>query len=106
MASPGIIIEFIGGEPFLCVWILLIRFANVFLYDKANELMHPWATKFCISICSNGVLYEPKVQKFPNKWRHNLFSITIDGNKALHDACRVFQMVLGSYDVAVAGARD
>lgn len=56
----------------------------------------------------NGVLYfEPKVQKFLNKWRHNLsFSITIDGNKALHDACRVFPDGTGSYDVAVAGARD
>ena len=104
--SPGIIIEFIGGEPFLCVD--LIDQICTYFYDKAIELMHPWATKFCISICSNGVLYfEPKVQKFLNKWRHNLsFSITIDGNKALHDACRVFPDGTGSYDVAVAGARD
>ena len=104
--SPGIIIEFIGGEPFLCVD--LIDQICTYFYSEAIRLMHPWATKFCISICSNGVLYsDPKVQKFLNKWRNNIsFSITIDGNKELHDACRVFPDGTGSYDLAVAGAED
>lgn len=104
--SPGIIIEFIGGEPFLCVD--LIDQICTYFYDRAIELMHPWATKFCISICSNGVLYfKPEVQKFLNKWRNNIsFSITIDGNKELHDSCRVFPDGSGSYDLAVAGAQD
>ncbi len=104
--SPGIIIEFIGGEPFLCVD--LIDQICTYFYSEAIRLMHPWATKFCISICSNGVLYsDPKVQKFLNKWRNNIsFSITIDGNKELHDACRVFPDGTGSYDLAVAGAAD
>ena len=104
--SPGLIIEFIGGEPFLCVD--LIDQICTYFYSEAIRLMHPWATKFCISICSNGVLYsDPKVQKFLNKWRNNIsFSITIDGNKELHDACRVFPDGTGSYDLAVAGAED
>lgn len=104
--SPGIIIEFIGGEPFLCVD--LIDQICTYFYSEAIRLMHPWATKFCISICSNGVLYfDPKVQKFLNKWRNNIsFSITIDGNKDLHDACRVFPDGTGSYDLAVAGSED
>ena len=104
--SPGIIIEFIGGEPFLCVD--LIDQICTYFYSEAIRLMHPWATKFCISICSNGVLYfDPKVQKFLNKWRNNIsFSITIDGNKELHDACRVFPDGTGSYELAVAGAED
>lgn len=104
--SPGLIIEFIGGEPFLCVD-LIDRICDYF-YDRAIALMHPWATMFCISICSNGVLYfDEKVQKFLNKWRNHLsFSITIDGNKTLHDSCRVFADGSGSYDLAVAGAQD
>lgn len=104
--SPGIIIEFIGGEPLLCVD-LIDEICNYF-FTKAIELHHPWATKFCISICSNGVLYDdPKVQKFLEKWRRNLsFSITIDGNKELHDSCRVFPDGSPSYDIAVKGATD
>lgn len=104
--SPGIIVEFIGGEPFLQV--KLIDQICDYMYKKMIELHHPWATKFCISICSNGVLYfDKEVQKFLNKWKRNLsFSITIDGNKELHDSCRVFPDGSPSYDIAVAGAND
>lgn len=104
--SPGIIIEFIGGEPFLEVE-LIDKICDYF-YDTAIELEHPWAEKFCISICSNGVLgMSPKVQAFINKWeRHLSYSITIDGNKELHDSCRVFEDGSGSYDLAVRAAKD
>lgn len=104
--SPAIIIEFIGGEPFL--QIDLIEQICDYFVDKAIELEHPWADKFAISICSNGVLYfNEKVQHFLNKYRRKLsFSITIDGNKELHDACRVFPNGEPSYDLAVAGAMD
>lgn len=104
--SPGIILEFIGGEPFLAV--ALIDEICHYFYTKAIELCHPWATKFCISICSNGVLYfDPAVQRFLNRWRrHMAFSITIDGNRQLHDSCRIFPDGSPSYDLAVAGAKD
>lgn len=104
--SPGIILEFIGGEPFLEVE-LIDKICDYF-YDTAIELEHPWAEKFCISICSNGVLgMSPKVQAFINKWeRHLSYSITIDGNKELHDSCRVFEDGSGSYDLAVKAAKD
>lgn len=104
--SPALIIEFIGGEPFL--QIDLIEQICDYFVDKAIELEHPWADKFAISICSNGVLYfDPRVQRFLNKYRHKLsFSITIDGNKELHDACRIFPNGEPSYDLAVAGAMD
>lgn len=104
--SPGIIIEFIGGEPFL--EIELIDQICDYFYDKAIEMCHPWATRFCISICSNGTLYftEP-VQQFLSKWRNNIsFSITIDGNKELHDSCRIFPDGKPSYDIAVSAAQD
>ena len=104
--SPSIIIEFIGGEPFLQVE-LIEQICDYFV-DKAIELRHPWGNNFAISICSNGVLYfDEKVQKFLNKYKNKIsFSITIDGNKELHDACRIFPNGNPSYDLAVAGAQD
>lgn len=104
--SPAIILEFIGGEPFLQVE-LIEQICDYFM-DTAIEMCHPWATKFCISICSNGVLYfDPKVQHFLNKYKDRMsFSVTIDGNKELHDSCRVFPNGEPSYDKAVAAAND
>ena len=104
--SPGIIIEFIGGEPFLEID-LIDQICDYFFHELIR-LDHPWLDKHMISICSNGVLYsDPKVQRFLNKHKDNLsFSITIDGNKELHDSCRVFPNGAPSYDIAVAGAKD
>ena len=106
ISSPGVIIEFIGGEPFLEVE--LIQQIYEYFLDRAIELNHPWATLHRISICSNGILYfDPKVQEFLNKYKYNLsFSVTVDGNKELHDACRVFPDGRPSYDLAVAAAKD
>lgn len=61
-----------------------------------------------ISICSNGVRYfEPDVQKFIRKHHSHLsFSISIDGNKELHDSCRVFEDGSGSYDIAHSAMED
>lgn len=104
--SKGIILEFIGGEPFL--EIDLIDQICTYFFHECIRLDHPWATTFMISICSNGILYfSPKVQAFLNKYKDNIsFSITIDGNKELHDSCRVFHDGSPSYDIAVAGAQD
>lgn len=104
--SPFLIIEFIGGEPFLEVD-LIDKIMDYFIL-RAVELQHPWATRFCISISSNGTLYfEKNVQKFLNKHRNHLsLSITIDGNKELHDSCRVFPDGRPSYDLAIAGVND
>lgn len=104
--SPAIVLEFIGGEPFLEVE-LIDQIVDYFR-ERTIELMHPWATNYCISICSNGVLYfDDRVQRFLNKNKdHMSFSITIDGNKELHDSCRVFPDGSPSYDIAVAGAND
>lgn len=104
--SPALIIEFIGGEPFLQIE-LIEKICDYFM-DRAIELQHPWATRFCISICSNGVLYfDPRVQRFLNRYHNKLsYSVTIDGNKELHDACRVFPDGSPSYDLAVAAAND
>ena len=48
-----------------------------------------------------------KVQAFLRKWANRLsFSVTIDGNKELHDSCRVFPDGSPSYDIAVDAASD
>lgn len=104
--SPAIVIEFIGGEPLLEID-LIDKVCDYFL-SECIRLDHPWTTMHMISICSNGVLYfDERVQRFLEKHkRHLSFSITIDGNKELHDSCRVFPDGRPSYDLAVAGALD
>lgn len=104
--SPGIIIEFIGGEPFM--EIELIEKICDYFTERCMELDHPWLYLHRFSICSNGVLYfDPQVQHFLNRYRHDLsFSVTIDGNKELHDSCRIFPDGEPSYDLAVAAAKD
>lgn len=103
--SPGLILEFIGGEPFL--EIELIDQICDYAIGRMLDMNHPWANRFMISICSNGVLYfDPRVQEFIKKRKEYLsFSISIDGNKQLHDACRIFPDGTGSYDIAIKGVK-
>lgn len=103
--TQGVIIEFIGGEPFL--EIDLIDQITDYFIEQLILRHHPWATRYRISICSNGVAYfEPKVQAYIKKHLNHLsFSISIDGNKELHDSCRVFPDGSGSYDIAMAGVK-
>lgn len=103
--SPFIILEFIGGEPFLEVE--LIDQILTYFTDQAFVRRHPWATRYIISICSNGILYHTeRVQRFLRKYKSHLsLSITIDGNKELHDSCRVFHDGTPSYDIAVKAVR-
>ena len=104
--SPFVILEFIGGEPFLEVE--LIDQTLAYWQDRAMEMRHPWATRYMVSICSNGVLYRtPEVQRFIARHeRHLSLSITLDGHRELHDACRVFPDGKGSYDLALDACRD
>ena len=101
----AIVIEFIGGEPFLEVD-LMDQIMEYFI-KRLIETDHPWQYNWRISISSNGTLYfEPKVQAFIKKWMEHLsFNISIDGNKQLHDACRIFPDGTGSYDNAIAAVR-
>ena len=103
--SPGLIIDFIGGEPLLEVG-LIDRICS-YTIGQMIELNHPWLMKTMFSICSNGVCFESEVQKVLQKWNNRLsFSVTVDGNKELHDSCRVFPDGRPSYDLAIAAAKD
>lgn len=97
--SPAIIIEFIGGEPLLEIN-LTKRIYEYFL-DQCYKLNHPWFTLHRLSICSNGLQYfDDEVQDFFKEYATNVsFNISIDGNKELHDACRIQPNGEGSYDI-------
>lgn len=97
--SPAIIIEFIGGEPLMEVE--LIRKIYEYFLERCYELNHPWFTLHRLSICSNGMQYfDKEVQDFFKDYAHNIsFNISIDGNKELHDSCRIQPNGEGSYDV-------
>ena len=88
--APAIILDFIGGEPLL--EIELIDKTVEYFKRKAFQLRHPWAYYYMISISTNGVLFEDEpVQEFIRKnYGHLSIGISIDGDKALHDSCRVF----------------
>lgn len=104
--SPGIVIEFIGGEPLLEID-LITQITDYFITEMIR-LEHPWATKYRISICSNGLLYfSQKWQDYMTRYgKHLSFSISIDGCKELHDTCRLQPDGSGSYDIAIAGVKD
>lgn len=102
----AIILEFIGGEPFLEID-LIDEICDYFL-EQAILLNHRFAKYHMISICSNGVLYrDEKVQRFLLKHAGYLsFSVTVDGTEELHDSCRVFPDGRPSYDLAHDAAMD
>lgn len=101
----GVILDFIGGEPFLEIK-LIDQICDYFL-QRCLELHHHWATRFRISMSSNGVLYfEPDVQAFFKKWGDFVsLNITIDGNKELHDSCRIDKNGQPTYDRAIAALK-
>lgn len=99
--TRGLILEFIGGEPFL--EIDLITQIIDYYFEQAILKNHPWLYNTCISICSNGLLYfNDKVQSLFQKYSDLIsFTISIDGNKELHDKCRIDAEGKGTYDRAL-----
>lgn len=94
-----VILEFIGGEPLLNLDVM--DYTVEYFKHKAALLKHSWAIYYMINMTTNGILYDdPKVQDFlkRNKGRVSI-SITMDGNKELHDSCRKFPDGSGSYDI-------
>lgn len=102
----GFIFEFIGGEPLM--EIKLIDEICSYITEQMIILNHPLKHYYRFSICSNGILYfQPEVQDFLKKFSHFLsFSISIDGNKELHDSCRVDLNGQGTYNRAVNAMVD
>lgn len=102
----AVIFEFIGGEPFMEV--NLISELCKYILNEMVRLEHPWTLYTKFNICSNGILYETQaVQDFFQKYgKFCSFTISIDGNKMLHDACRLDLNGKGTYDRAMAAVHD
>lgn len=97
--SKFLILEFIGGEPLLEIE-LIDKIVEYFKF-KAVNTDHPWKINYMIAISTNGILYnDHKVVSFMNRNKGRVsLTITIDGNKELHDSCRKFPDGKGSYDI-------
>lgn len=100
--TKAVILDFIGGEPLLNIDV--IEKTCDYFWRKALELNHPWADTFRISMISNGELYfDKRVQDFIRKYDSRLsFGITIDGDKEMHDACRIRPDGSGTWEQANA----
>lgn len=100
--TKAVILDFIGGEPLLNIKV--IEQTCDYFWKKALELNHRFADTFRISIISNGVNYfNEEVQAFLKKYRDRIsFGITIDGDKEMHDSCRVHPDGSGSWEEANA----
>ena len=103
--TKAIIYEFIGGEPFL--EIELIHQITLYTINTMILKHHPWLVLFKVSICSNGILYPTKkVQEFFNIFHDFIgLTISIDGNKKLHDSCRIDLNNKGTYERAIAAVK-
>jgi uncharacterized protein len=104
--ANALILEFIGGEPLLEID-LIDDIVEYFKY-KAVLLNHRWAINYMLSMTTNGVLYlTDKVQDFIERnYGRISITITIDGNKELHDSCRKFPDGSGSYDIVERSYRQ
>lgn len=79
-----------------------------YTYNQMIILNHPWLYYSIINISSNGVLYNTdKVQDFFKKYGFlTHLGISIDGNKELHDSCRIDFNGNGSYDRAISAVKQ
>lgn len=102
----GVVFSFIGGEPLIEA--KLINQIWTYFLNQMIERKHPWLFYSSFSICSNGLLYFDKdVQEFITKYcRMGGLTFSIDGNKELHDACRIDMGGNGTYDRAVAAMKS
>lgn len=97
-SKEAVIIEFIGGEPFLEP-VIIDEIVDYFKIES-YKINHKWYWNYKISISTNGINYsDPRVQKFIQKNLGKLsIGMTIDGNKEKHDLQRVYPDGKGSYD--------
>lgn len=103
--TMGIIIDFIGGEPFLNIKLV----KQICDYFEEKFLQNPdceWGVFHRYSFSSNGVAYfDDEVQDFIKEYGwFSSVSITVDGCKELHDKCRLFPDGSPSYDLAIKAA--
>ena len=104
--TKGIVLDFIGGEPLLEAE--LIEHICDYFFAECWRRKIPIAPFSRISFATNGQLwFSPEAQHLFKKY-HNMMSVTvsIDGVKELHDACRIDKNGIGSFESAYKAFRD
>lgn len=101
-----VVLEFIGGEPLLQAG-LIKRIIDYWYYKCIMENSR-WGMLTRFSICSNGTEWDtPEVQElFDYAGKFISFTVSIDGNKELHDSARLHPDGRGSYDEAIHAATE
>lgn len=102
----GAVLNFIGGEPWLAIDVVS-ELSDYFIGELFRR-KHPWAITFMLNITSNGMAhFNPKVQTYLKRHMGHLgYCISVDGNKELHDSCRIDLTGNGTYDRAIAAIYD
>ena len=103
----ALIIDFIGGEPLLQPK-LISDIVDYWYYKCIMEENWEWGMLSRFSLCSNGTEWDkPEVQKLMQKiGNYCSFTVSIDGNKELHDSARLHPDGRGSYDEAIHAATE
>lgn len=103
--TAAILFGFIGGEPLMAVDVM--DYICSYFVERCIEEDHPWLYTWRAYMTSNGALYfNPEVQSFLKKFDGRIsFSITLDGPKEIHDACRVYHDGHGNFDDAYAAKK-
>lgn len=91
-----IVIVFHGGEP-----LLNLDLMNYF-YSEINDKVSD--RKVIFHMTTNGTIMEERQLSFVLE-KIDYLSISIDGNKLIHDSNRVFKDGKGSYDIVVSNIR-
>lgn len=101
-----LILDFIGGEPLLRP--KFISDVMDYFINKAISLNHRWAVHHYISISTNGWDYfDPEVQSLIKRFNGRIsIGVTVDGNKELHDKCRLTVDGHPTYDRVAAAFMD
>jgi radical SAM protein with 4Fe4S-binding SPASM domain len=95
-----VIIDIIGGEPFLQPKLLIAAF------ETAEELAKKYNRPYLFSISTNGTLFDKPINRqIVERWRDRLsIGVSIDGLPEQHDKYRIYTSTRGgSYHKAVEG---
>ena len=98
----GIALQFIGGEPFMN-YEAIIELTDYFNEQCKKYNRIEFFNRSVIGICSNGTIYNKEIEEYLKKYKGKVtVSITVDGNKELHDTCRRYKNSdKPSYDIVI-----
>jgi radical SAM peptide maturase (CXXX-repeat target family) len=93
--TPGVVYEFLGGEPFLKID--LIYKATDYIIRQQHELNHRWKNNYMFSFTTNGTILNDEVKEyFSLDQKKKSIAVSLDGVKELQDLNRS-----NSYDTVI-----